>query len=174
MLLWKATFHQGGTQMSTPESEKESLDPSDLLVQRPDFSQQIMNVLNEIQQKKGYIPRADLQELATSSGRSEAELHALVSFFDSFRTRPTGKHQLHVCYGTACYARGANLIFDRLAKSLNLDEDATSPDGYVSVKKVYCVGACSQAPVIIEDGKMKSYVKSHQVPFILDKLRGNK
>jgi NADH:ubiquinone oxidoreductase subunit E len=58
-----------------------------------------------------------------------------------------------------------------LVEELKLDGSDTSPDGFVTVEQVYCVGACSQAPVIIQDEEIKNKIKSYQVPLLLDDLR---
>lgn len=143
----------------------------ELWEQFPEPGRQLINILNQVQEEQGFIPRSLLPELAARAGVPESQLHGLVSFFDSFRTKPSGKHRLSVCYGTACYARGAPLIYDRLADELKLDADGTSPDGSVTVEQVYCVGACSRAPVVVVDGQIKGRIKASQVPFLLQELR---
>lgn len=141
--------------------------------QWPENERRIVNVLNQIQQTEGYISRSMLVELAELAKVPESQLHGLVSFFSSLRSRPVGAHHLCVCFGTACYARGAPLIYDRLRNDLQLKgDDDTSADGLVTVEQVYCVGACSRAPVVVADGKIKGEIKSCQVPFLLQELRG--
>lgn len=130
-----------------------------------------VNFLNKIQAEKGFISRDLLIELSERIGIPESQLHGLVSFFDSFRTKPAGKHRIRICYGTACYARGASLIYDRFTEELKLDGSDTSPDGLVTLEQVYCVGACSQAPVIIQDEEIKNKIKSYQVPLLIGDLR---
>jgi len=141
--------------------------------QWPESERRVINSLNQIQQEQGFIPRDMLVELAELAGVPESQLHGLVSFFNSFRSRPAGEHRICICFGTACYARGAPLIYDRLVEELHLkDGDDTSADGFATVEQVYCVGACSRAPVVLEDGQIKSKIKSYQVPFLLQELRG--
>ncbi|ATW23651.1 NAD(P)H-dependent oxidoreductase subunit E [Candidatus Formimonas warabiya] len=147
------------------------LDLEDLWNQLDQSDSQIINILNLVQEKLGYIPQSFLQELAHRSGISESQLCGLVSFFKSFRTQPTGKHRISVCYGTACYARGAPLIHDRLIGELKLDESDTSADGFATVEQVYCIGACSRAPLLVVDHEIKGKLKSYQVPLILQELR---
>lgn len=142
-----------------------------IIQEMPEIEQQLVNILNELQDKNGYILQEDLHNLAELTGQPEAALHGMVSFFDSFRTCPLGRNHLSVCYGTACYARGANLIYDRLAADLELDGDGTSTDGFITLDKVQCVGACSLAPLISLNGKLEGKVKSRQMPSILKELR---
>jgi NADH:ubiquinone oxidoreductase 24 kD subunit len=130
-----------------------------------------INLLNKIQADHGFIPQELLADLSKRLNIPESQLHGLVSFFDSFRVRPAGKHKIRICYGTACYAKGAPLINDRLVETLHLEDSDTSEDGLVTVEQVYCVGACSQAPIIIQDDEMLNRVKSYQVPIMVDNLR---
>lgn len=140
--------------------------------QLSESEKQLINILNQIQEEQGYIPHYRLTKLAEESGVPEAQLHGLVSFFNSFRSSPAGKHKLSICYGTACYARGAALIYDRMVDELNLEDNAdTSTDGFVTVDHVFCVGACSQAPLVVLDGVINGKIKSYQVPIILEDLR---
>lgn len=150
----------------------ETLCVSEIIQEMPeDEHKQLLNILNQLQEKKGYISKADLEDLAVLSGKPESLLHGLVSFFDAYRTRPLGRNHLSVCYGTACYACGANLIYDRLADSLELDEYGTSFDGFITLDKIQCVGACNLAAVIITNNKLEGKVKSSQMPEKLSELR---
>ncbi|MBP2653629.1 MAG: dehydrogenase conserved domain protein, nuoe and nuof [Firmicutes bacterium] len=132
----------------------------------------LINMLHLIQEEQGYISRNRLAELAEKAEVPVSQLQGLVSFFNSFRTYPAGKHRISVCYGTACYAKGAPLINDRLVDELKLKDNIdTSSDGLVTLEHVYCVGACSRAPLIVVDGEISGKIKSHQVPLILESLR---
>ena len=157
--------------MSVTEKNEEVACFAKTFQELSESEQQMINLLNQVQEKNGYISQTDLRQLAALTGQPEAKLHGLVSFFDSFRTRPLGKNHLSVCYGTACYTRGANLLYDRLANELELDADGTSTDGWITLDKVQCVGACSLAPVISVNGKLEGKLKAHQMPSTLQKLR---
>lgn len=137
----------------------------------PEEERRTINVYHRIQEREGYVPREALQHVAAASGRSESEEQGLLSFFDSFRTRPPAEHTVAVCYGTACYARGAAVIYDRIALELDLDEEGYSPDGSVNVEKVFCIGACSQAPLIVRNGKIEGNLKAHLVPSLIWDLK---
>jgi NADH:ubiquinone oxidoreductase subunit E len=139
----------------------------------PDNERQLVNILNQIQQQKGFISRDDLRDLAAQTGQPESSLQGLVSFFASFRTRPLGRNHISVCYGTACYTRGADRLYDRLTGEIDLDEDGTSADGFITIDKVQCVGACSRAPVLVCNGTLEGKAKAHHMPAKLRELREN-
>lgn len=127
----------------------------------------IINRFHRLHEEKGFISEQDLQDLAQQTDRPLADLHGLLSFFHSLRTRPPGKNRLALCYGTPCYARGAEQIYQRLAAELELDEDGTSMDGFISIEKVQCVGACSLAPVVMVNGHVYGNVTPKTVADIL-------
>ena len=141
-----------------------------ILAELPPSERKVINVYHAVQEAEGYVPRAALRAVARLDGRSESEQQGLLSFFDSFRTRPPAAHTVAVCYGTACYARGAPLLFDRIAAELKLDADGYSPDGSVCVERVFCVGACAQAPLVVKDGAIEGRLRAHQVPSLLSDL----
>ena len=56
--------------------------------------------------------------------------------------------------------------------SLKLEDgEDTSADGFVTADHVYCVGACSRAPLVVVDGQINGKIKSYQVPLMLGDLR---
>jgi len=130
----------------------------------------LINRLHDILGKDGFVSEESLRLLAEETGRPLAELHGFVSFFDSIRTRKPGKNQVAVCYGTPCYARGAELVYNRFRAELSEDSEGTFDDGLISLEKVQCVGACSMAPVVSFNGKLEK-VRPNQVAPRLEKLR---
>ncbi len=131
----------------------------------------VINRFHDLIDDKQYISTEDLEALAAETGKPVADLHGLLSFFTSLRTKKPGKNLLSVCCGTPCYARGAENIYNRLASELELDEDGTSLDGLVTLEKVQCVGACSLAPVISINGKLTGKIKPKQAADRLQELR---
>jgi len=132
----------------------------------------LISRLVKIQQEEGYISQVNAAELARDYHMDVGRLYTLISFFDGFRTCPPGRHKIDVCSGTACYEKGSALIYDRLVDELELDPyQDTTAEGDITVEQVYCVGACSQAPLVVVDGNIRSKMKSHQVPVVVRKLR---
>jgi len=132
----------------------------------------LINRLLQIQQEEGCVSGEAVAELAASYDLPPAQIYSLLSFFDAIRTRPAGRHKIAVCCGTACYEKGASLILDRLLDELQIEPyQDTSADGEITVEEVYCLGACSRAPLVVVDGETHSRIKSHQVPRLIQQLR---
>lgn len=101
----------------------------------------LIPILQEIQSVYGYLPRRALELISSKLNIPISEIIAVVSFYHQFRLEPVGDYIFQVCFGTACYLRGASEIYEALRL-------ATS-EAYVTVEKARCFGCCSLAPVIM-------------------------
>jgi NADH:ubiquinone oxidoreductase subunit E len=106
-------------------------------------------VLNEIQTHIGYISNPMQAYIAEKLGTSQHHIHGVVTFYSFFATEPKGKNTIKFCRGTACYVGGANRLIDQARQALGIDIGETTPDGQITLEECRCLGACSQAPVIV-------------------------
>jgi NADH-quinone oxidoreductase subunit E len=97
-------------------------------------------------------------------------VHGVVTFYSFFTTKPRGKHTVKFCMGTACYVGGVPQLMDK-AKQLTATEIGdTTPDGAITLEVCRCVGACSQAPVIMVDDEVVGRVRANKLPNLFKKL----
>jgi NADH:ubiquinone oxidoreductase subunit E len=116
----------------------------------------IISLLQDTQEAFGYIPREAVQYFADELGIAPSRFYGVATFYSQFRLKPTGKHRITACCGTACHVRGAERILNSLKRELHLaeDEDTTS-DNQFTVEKVACLGFCSFAPVVLVNGAVR-------------------
>lgn len=119
----------------------------------------VLNLLNDLQDRYRYIPVAALVEMAEMCNRTVEELRGIVDAFEDLTTEPVGEHMILVCDGTACHAAGSVDIIKALEDKLGIKCGETTPDGKFTLKSVFCVGACSLAPIIILDGSSFGHVR---------------
>ncbi len=119
----------------------------------------VLNILNDIQAAYRYIPATALYELSLLIDSSYSELCSVVSAFNNLTTEPVGNHLVLVCDGTACHTVGAGDIIHRLEDKLGISCGQTTPDGEITLKSVFCVGACSLAPIVIVDNNFCGRVR---------------
>lgn len=131
----------------------------------------ILTMLNRIQERYRYIPVEALYELSRLTSYTYGDLNALVSSFDELTTEPVGEHLILVCDGTACHAVGAVDVIKAVEDELGIRCGTTSADGKYTLKSVYCVGACSLAPIAIVDGLSFGRVKLTKLDEMLASLR---
>jgi len=114
----------------------------------------VIPLLQEIQQRHGYLPEEMITAVASEIGAYPSDIYGVATFYSQFRFTPMGKHLIKVCKGTACHVSGADILFAVLQDQLQVEEGETTEDGLFTLESVACLGCCSLAPVVMIDGKV--------------------
>ena len=127
---------------------------------------QLIEVLQDVQENYGYVSKEAMQAVSQGLGVPLIEVYRVASFYKAFRLKPSGKHVLTMCMGTACHVRSSSLLFDQAISQLGVKPGDVTPDGLFSLQQVNCLGACALGPIVSENG---SY-HHHMTPGKLRKL----
>lgn len=130
-----------------------------------------MVVLNELQNRIGFITESMQAYLADQLEVPVGAIHGVVTFYSFFTTKPRGRHTIKFCNGTACYVGGTPQLIEKAKQALGIEIGDTTPDGQVTLEICRCVGACSQAPVVVVDEDVQGRVKPNKFPQILRKVQ---
>lgn len=130
----------------------------------------LMVVLNNLQSIVGYLSEPMQAYVAERLSIPLSKVHGVVSFYSFFTTTPRGKHVIKFCIGTACYVGGITQLIEKAKQVLGIDIGQTTSDGMISLEYCRCVGACSQAPVVVIDDVNNGHVKSSQFAKLIDKI----
>ena len=142
-----------------------------ILDENRDLSGATMVVLNEIQSQIGFISESMQEYVAVELHIPVSTVHGVVSFYSFFTTTPRGRHTVKFCMGTACYVGGTPQLIEKAKQVLGIDAGETTPDGEITLELCRCVGACSQAPVIVVDDETIGRVRPNKLPKILNALQ---
>ncbi len=142
----------------------------DILSHYPEVRGSLISVLHEIQSHYNYLPEDDLRHLAKRTGVPITRIYSIATFYHLFSLTPKGRHQIHVCLGTACHVKGSQRVLDELKRKLGVDEGETTKDMKYTLDAVRCVGACSLAPVMVIDKDTHSNVTTKKATDLLKKL----
>ena len=126
----------------------------------------LIQILNEVQEKFGYVPTIAQEEIAKYLGIEVAEVYGVVTFYSRFTLKPKGKYAISVCMGTACFVKGGEQILERVKQKLGIEEGQTTEDGKFSIDATRCIGACGLAPVFTVNDEV--YGKA--TPQLVDKV----
>lgn len=132
----------------------------------------LIEILHKAQDIFGYLPRDVQLYVARKLGIPGAEVYGVVSFYSYFTTKPSGKHTLSVCMGTACFVRGADKVIEKLKEKLGVESNEITEDGLFTLKDVRCIGACGLAPVVTVGEKVYGRVKEEDIDDIIKAYRG--
>ena len=142
----------------------------DLFKQYEPIKDNLIQMLNQIQDHYGYVPKDVQKELSEFLKMPMAEIYGVITFYSRFSLEPKGKYNISVCLGTACYVKGAQKIMDRLLERLQIGEGETTKDGKYSIEAQRCVGACGLAPVFTVNGKVYGKATVKMLDQVLDEL----
>lgn len=131
----------------------------------------VMLVLNEVQSKIGHVSPCMQAYIARSLGVPLGQVHGVVTFYSFFKTKPRGKHTIKFCLGTACYVAGAPQLVEKAKQALNIELGDTTPDGQITLEECRCVGACSQAPVVVVNEDVQGRLRPNKFPQLLKKVQ---
>lgn len=142
----------------------------EILKKYPKQKDSLIGILNEVQEKYGYIPKITQEEISKYLEIPMAEIYGVITFYSRFTTSPKGKYNIAVCLGTACFVKGSQKILDRLKERLKISGGETTPDGKFSIDEVRCVGACGLAPVFMINNEVYGKATVKMLDEVLDKL----
>ena len=135
-----------------------------ILEQNRNLPGALMVVLNELQSRVGFISEPMQQYVARKMLIPVSKVHGVVSFYSFFTTQPRGKHTIKFCMGTACYVGGMPQLIEKAKQVLGVEPGHTTKDGAITLEICRCVGACSQAPVIVIDEETHGRVRPNKLP----------
>jgi NADH-quinone oxidoreductase subunit E len=128
-------------------------------------------ILLDCQETYCYLPREVLEQVSVELETPLTSVLSIATFFRAFSLKPVGRHQVHVCMGTACNIQGAPRLVEALERELKIKKGETSPDMQFSLDTVNCIGCCGLAPVITVGQDVHGKLKQSSIPRILKKYR---
>lgn len=138
-----------------------------ILNENKDLPGGLMVILNEIQNQLGFISEPMQVYIANRLHVPTSTVHGVVSFYSFFTTTARGRHTIKFCMGTACYVGGTQQIIEKAKQLLGVEPGQTTKDGAITLELCRCVGACSQAPVVVVDENIHGRVRPNKFPQIL-------
>lgn len=131
----------------------------------------LIAILEDIQNKYGYLPEEALKIVAKETGCSLVDIYGIATFYKSFSLIPRGKHLISVCLGTACHVREGPKIAEEFERLLGIPAGETTSDKEFSLKTVKCLGACALGPIVVVDGHYFAKVRIADAERMLKKAK---
>ncbi len=133
----------------------------------------LISLLQELQERLGYLPEDAMLTLADFLGVPGSTVYGVATFYNQFRFLPLGKHQVKVCMGTACHLAGGQLVLEAMSRELQLDVGGVTSDRIFSLERVACVGCCALAPVVMINGTVYPRMSPLKVEEVLVNIKSS-
>jgi len=129
----------------------------------------LIQVLLEIQAEEHWLPKEALERVSERLGVSMARIRHIATFYKAFSLVPKGRHQIHLCVGTACHVRGASRVLHTTEELTGISPGETDLDLRFSLETVNCLGCCALGPVVEIDGDIHGRVSTGDTENVLKK-----
>jgi NADH-quinone oxidoreductase subunit E len=127
----------------------------------------LIQVLLEIQAENHWLPKEALERVSERLQVPMTRVQHIATFYKAFSLVPRGRHQIHICAGTACHVRGASRVLDAVEGLIGIGPGETDLDLKFSLKVVNCLGCCALGPVVDIDGKTHGKMAPAQIAGVL-------
>lgn len=144
-----------------PEEQRIVLD--EILAENRDRPGSTMVVLTLTQERLGYVSPAMQHYISEALDIPLSHIYGVLTFYSFFRMSPIGRHRISICMGTACYVRGGPTLVEKFQQVLGVKVGETTEDNRFTLDICRCVGACSQAPVVMIDDDVIGRVQPQDV-----------
>lgn len=131
----------------------------------------LIQILNQVQEKYGYISQEAQKEISEYLDISMAEVYGVITFYSRFTLEPKGKYNIAVCLGTACFVKGSEKVLDKVKEILKIDVGQTTEDGLFSIEATRCVGACGLAPVFTVNDEVYGKATPEMVESVIKRIK---
>ena len=131
--------------------EEIDLAPTEEIINNlPDNSRgYLIPTLDKVQNIYRYLPDPAMEILMEFFGVSRAEIYGVISFYPQLRITEPGKYIIKLCYGTACFVKGATIINDKINEKYHIKPGDTDDTKLFTLQTASCLGNCGAAPMAI-------------------------
>lgn len=130
----------------------------------------LIQILLEIQKRHHWLPGPALQWISKRLNIPLTQIHHIATFYKAFSLTPQGRHQVHVCVGTACHVRGASQLLDRAENVLGIRPGETDEEQKFTLQTVGCLGCCALGPVMKVDEDYHSNPTTEEMKQLFESL----
>ena len=123
----------------------------------------LIQILLDIQSENHWLPREALDRVSEKLHVPMSKIQHITTFYKSFSLVPKGRHEVHVCMGTACHVRGAQRVLDTVQDQIGIKPGETDVELKFSLETVNCIGCCALGPVMVVDGEYHGNITPAQI-----------
>ena len=116
---------------------------------RGNGQEDLLVLLEEAQDKFGYLSGECLTEMAESLGLSVSDVYGVATFYSFLSTKPQGRNVIRICKSLPCFLKNYQTIIESVKREIGIKPGETTPDGKFSFELTNCIGSCDKAPAMM-------------------------
>lgn len=127
-----------------------------------------------IQEEDGWLSPETMEEAAEICECATAQVMEVASFYQMYNRKPVGRYVFGVCGTLPCALLGADGLYEYLSGKLGIKYNETTGDGLFTIQRRECLGACSEAPVMLVNQRMEIKLTREKVDAIIEECKAGK
>lgn len=131
----------------------------------------LIQVLLDIQGENHWLSKEALDRVSEKLQVPLTRVQHIATFYKAFSLVPKGRHEIHVCMGTACHVRGATRVLETVEDLTGIKPGETDLNMKFSLETVNCLGCCALGPVIEINGKTHGKVSTTDTADVLNSYK---
>ena len=88
----------------------------------------LIQVMLAIQSENHWLPKKALERVSEKLQVPLTRIQHIATFYKAFSLVPKGRHEIHLCMGTACHVRGATRVLDTVQDLTGIKPGETDLD----------------------------------------------
>ena len=131
----------------------------------------ILLLLQDAQNRLGYLPQETIAEVASSLQVSISEVYGVASFYSFLVLQSQGRNVIRICKSLPCHLKNAPMIIESILQTLGIGPGETTTDGSFSFQLTNCIGACDKAPAMMINNDVHGDLTPEKIPHILQSYK---
>jgi len=132
-------------------------------------SSSLIQVLLDIQREDHWLSKEALSKVSERLKVPLRRIQHIATFYKAFSLTPKGRHEVHICMGTACHVRGAGRVLEKVEDVTGISPGETDLDLKFSLETVNCLGCCALGPVMEINGTTHGRLSAADTTDVLQK-----
>lgn len=146
----------------------------ELLVKYGSDRSRLLDMLWEVQDAEGYLPREALDQLAAGLGLSPVEVWSTATYYHFFHDRPAGTHRIYYADTVVAKMNGGEAVREALERETGARFGGTDPSGMFGLYTTPCIGLSDQEPAMLIDKVVFTRLRPGKVADIIAELRAGR
>jgi NADH-quinone oxidoreductase E subunit len=146
----------------------------ELIALYPRARSAMLPLLHLAQEQDGYLSEAGIEEVASLTGTTSADVRGTAAFYDMYHLEPVGKYVVGVCTNIACLLAGGEEFLEHASQKLDCAVGSTSSDGLFTLEETECLADCDKAPCVQVNHRYVRTTTPETFDALVDDLREGK
>ncbi len=131
----------------------------------------VMRALMLVQEQHNHLRPELMDAVADYLRMPHIAVYEVASFYNMYQHAPVGRNMVNVCTSISCKLMGSDETVDYIEQHLNIKAGETTEDGRYTLRRVECLGACVNAPMMQVNKDYHENLTHEKIDLVLEQYK---